>query len=419
MLRKRGPFLHAAALALHWALHWPGRVKSRFERKHALTFQRIRDILLEMHAEKRAALSFDIPSLASPKEALLTFDKEEAFGGELRDKDSLLRVFGAGRFVFLQENADMPATTGFFHILRNSRIKKQIFLLLAALRGAVDLYFVETGFVSRTSNIQDASIPPVHRRSCSWIVDDMAFYYDALVPSRIERFLNSKERVLQPEEKERAGKIIALLRERKITKYNYQPFRTPDILRLPGKKVLVADQSLRDASITRGMANERSFADMLDAAIAENPDAYVIIKTHPNSLTKGRGSYYGKVRENGRIHKLTEIVNPWCVLEAVDKVYVCTSQIGLEAMMCDKETHCFGMPVYAGWGLTKDRVALERRKEDVTLEELVHALYVRFSVYIHPENGDLCAVEEYVEALLKLRDDYFSLQAKNNHISSG
>jgi capsular polysaccharide export protein len=214
------------------------------------------------------------------------------------------------------------------------------------------------------------------------------------VPSRIEQYLNSETRRLTPAECERARKIMTLLREHKITKYNYQPIYTPDALRLPGKKILVADQSLRDASITRGMADEKSFEAMLEAAMTENPDAHIIIKMHPDSISKGRGSYYGKIKERGRIHKLTEAVNPWCVLEAVDKVYVCTSQIGFEALMCGKEVHCFGMPVYAGWGLTKDIMKLERRKIKVYLEKIVYALYVKFAVYIHPEIKNICECED-------------------------
>jgi capsular polysaccharide export protein len=378
-------------------------IRSWFERNHAKTFQQIRNILLEMYSAKRSPLIFDSTALTSPKEILLTFEKEESTINKFCEIDTLLRVFCAKKFIFMDDDIDVSTKTAFFYILRNSKIKKQIFLLLAALRDKVDLYFVETGFVSRITNVQDAAVPLAHRRSCSWIVDDMALYYDALVPSRIEQYLNSETRRLTPAECERARKIMTLLREYKITKYNYQPIYTPDALQLPGKKVLVADQSLRDASITRGMANEKSFAAMLDAAVSENPDAHVIIKLHPDSISKGRGSYYGKVKESGRIYKLTEVVNPWCVLEAVDKVYVCTSQIGLEALMCGNEVHCFGMPVYAGWGLTKDRVTLERRRAHVSLEEFVHALYVKFAVYVHPEREQICDVEciiGYLRALI-------------------
>jgi capsular polysaccharide export protein len=198
---------------------------------------------------------------------------------------------------------------------------------------------------------------------------------------------------------------MALLREHKITKYNYQPLYTPNVLKQPGKKILVADQSLRDASISRGMADEKSFAAVLEAAMTENPDARIIIKMHPDSISMGRGSYYGMVKENGRIHKLTELVNSWCVLEAMDKVYVCTSQIGLEALMCGKEVHCFGMPVYAGWGLTKDRVKLQRRSSQVTLEELVHALYVKFAVYVHNKIQKICSIEEIVKAFISIREN--------------
>jgi hypothetical protein len=383
------------------------RIKSRLERNHARTFQQIRNILLEMYSAKRAHLSFDIVALTSAKESVLTFEDKEMLIGEFRDKDTLLRVFGAEKFVFMEEQFNMPVKISFFYILRNSKIKKQIFLLLAALRDKVDIYFVEIGFVSCITNVQDASIPNTYRRVCSWIVDDMAFYYDALVPSRICQFINSEECTLTPAESERSRNIVTLLREHKITKYNYQPICTPDILRLPGKKVLVVDQSYRDASITRGMADEKTFTAMLDTALAENPDAHIIIKMHPDSINKGRGSYYARVKDNARIHKLTSEVNPWSVLEATDKMYVCTSQIGLEALMCNMEVHCFGMPVYAGWGLTKDRQRLAGRSRKRTLEEVIYTIYIRFSKYIHPQNGDLCEVEEYIEALLKLRDEYF------------
>ena len=75
--------------------------------------------------------------------------------------------------------------------------------------------------------------------------------------------------------------------------------------------------------------------------------------------------------------------------------------------MCGKDVHCFGMPVYAGWGLTKDRLTLERRSARVSLEELVHALYVRFAVYVHPETGKLCAFEECADVMADLRAEYF------------
>jgi capsular polysaccharide export protein len=80
--------------------------------------------------------------------------------------------------------------------------------------------------------------------------------------------------------------------------------------------------------------------------------------------------------------------------------------MGLEALMCGREVHCFGMPVYAGWGLTKDRLTLARRSRKVTLEELLHALYVRFTVYIHSITGKICSVEEFIKVMVELRTNY-------------
>ncbi|MDR2800419.1 MAG: hypothetical protein LBB52_04025 [Desulfovibrio sp.] len=57
-----------------------------------------------MYAEKRSRASFDAAALALPKEAVLTFEEEEKCIGELQDKDTLLGVFGAEKFVFMEEN---------------------------------------------------------------------------------------------------------------------------------------------------------------------------------------------------------------------------------------------------------------------------------------------------------------------------
>jgi capsule polysaccharide export protein KpsC/LpsZ len=365
------------------------KLRSWIERHHAKTFQHIRDELLEMNAAKQSAVAFDKNKIRQAKDVLLTFENEKMLHGEFADKEGLLTVFNAKEFQILDDSETIPHGTAFFHILRNSKIKKQIFLLLAALRGEVELYFVEQGFVSQLNG----STP------CSWIIDDMAFYYDANVPSRIEQFLNSDACKLTPEKLERAQNIISLLRKEKITKYNNQPIYTPKCLQEPGKKILVADQSMRDASIQRGMASEKTFSDMLAAALDENPDAKVFIKIHPDSIYKGRGSYYAHIRENNRIHKIVEPVNPWCVLEAVDKVYVATSQIGLEALMCEKETHCFGMPIYAGWGLTRDRLKCERRVVHLDLVELVYGVYVHFTFYTVKDAGNTCEIK-YIISLM-------------------
>lgn len=89
---------------------------------------------------------------------------------------------------------------------------------------------------------------------------------------------------------------------------------------------------------------------MLDAAIKENPDADILVKTHPDAMTGVRNGYYDNLKEQGNIFRVTMPINPYALMEVVDKVYVCSTQFGFEALMAGKEVHVFGMPFYAVGG---------------------------------------------------------------------
>lgn len=240
-------------------------------------------------------------------------------------------------------------------------------------------------------------------------VDDLAFYFDATRPSRLETLLNSSEINPSVQELVEARDCIDLLVKNKLTKYNHQPLNVPE-LGTPGKKkVLVIDQAYNDFSIIKGMASDQSFKDMLACAVAENPNADILVKTHPDLKAGWRKatSYYSGLRRSGRIFPVTASANPYALLEQVDKVYVATSQLGFEALLAGKEVHCFGMPFYAGWGATKDRVLCERRTRTRSLEEIFYITYLRYLYYVDPVNKCHTDFRRAVSYLLELRDEFF------------
>jgi len=59
----------------------------------------------------------------------------------------------------------------------------------------------------------------------------------------------------------------------------------------------------------------------------------------------------------------------------------------------------FGLPFYAGWGLTTDTLACPRRTRRLSLDELVAGALILYPLYVHPENGLPCQVEDVVAAL--------------------
>ena len=77
-----------------------------------------------------------------------------------------------------------------------------------------------------------------------------------------------------------------------------------------------------------------------------------------------------------------------------------TSLTGFEALVRGVSVTTTGAPFYAGWGLTEDRGNIPyRRREDVSLEGLVHATLIDYPRYIDPATGAPCPVEVVVERL--------------------
>lgn len=228
----------------------------------------------------------------------------------------------------------------------------------------------------------------------SLVVDDLGIYYDATRPSRLETTIASLEP--DPEAQSRARRAIDLIRRHRLSKYNHAPERSlPPRAHTYAGRVLVIDQTLGDAAVRLGGADADGFSAMLKAALAENPDAEIWIKTHPDVVSGKKQGYLNApslADTDPRIRLLAEDVSPLMLLEQVDKVYVVTSQMGFEALMLGKPVVCFGLPWYAGWSLTDDRnpgmAALRTRRARVrTVEQLFEAAYLRYSRYIDPLTG--------------------------------
>jgi capsular polysaccharide export protein len=167
--------------------------------------------------------------------------------------------------------------------------------------------------------------------------------------------------------------------------------------------VLVVDQTAGDAAIEGGLASAATFRAMLAAAIAENPGAEIIVKTHPE-VASGRKRGYLSDAQGPGVRLLAEAVNPWPLIEAVDRVYTVSSQLGLEALLAGRQVTCFGAGFYAGWGLTDDRVSIARRTARPTLEQLFSAIYFDYARYACPRTAEPLTFEEAVDRLAAARD---------------
>lgn len=226
-------------------------------------------------------------------------------------------------------------------------------------------------------------------------VDPVGVYYDAHRPSKLEQDIVLPRTATQHA---RAERLIAAWRGGRLSKYNHAREMPPPVR---GPFVLVVDQTAGDASIAYGMASERSFMRMLEAALDEHPSLPVVLKVHPDVVEGRKRAHFGALTpgQAARVTLLASNAHPPALLEAAAAVYVVTSQMGFEALMWGKPVRCFGMPFYAGWGLTGDELAAppRRTRHAVGLNDLVHAALVDYPRYVDPETFAPCEAERVID----------------------
>ncbi|MDG2664436.1 capsular polysaccharide biosynthesis protein, partial [Vibrio parahaemolyticus] len=193
--------------------------------------------------------------------------------------------------------------------------------------------------------------------AASLVVDTSGIYYDARQPSDLEKLI-LKANQLTAEQLTRARACIGAIKEKRLSKYNVN--QSSKFGASP--KVVVIDQTKGDASVEGAMADETRFVVMLKQALVDHPDDTIWLKVHPDVLSgKKQGFLFPLPVQNERIKICSDAANPWDFLESVSDLYTVSSLMGFEGLMGGVNVHCFGMPFYAGGGLTQDYLECSRR----------------------------------------------------------
>ncbi|MCY1516448.1 Capsule polysaccharide biosynthesis protein [compost metagenome] len=260
--------------------------------------------------------------------------------------------------------------------------------------------FARSRGIDRFLCLEDGFLRSLHpgakSQTCSLVVDDLGIYYDASGASRLEHMVSMP---LAPTEQARALRLIEQWRRAGVSKYNYAP--DPASLRGDGY-VLVIDQTANDASVQFGQADGNSFRRMLDAALELYPDSQIVVKEHPEVALGRKRGYLGRIldeHERPRVTRLRDDVHVVPLIRQAKAVFVVTSQVGFEALLHGRPVHTFGMPFYAGWGLTNDQLPPPARRRPVSLEQLAFGALVRYTRYVQPNTGARCEAEEAIEHL--------------------
>ncbi|MDR1284863.1 MAG: capsular polysaccharide biosynthesis protein [Campylobacteraceae bacterium] len=257
---------------------------------------------------------------------------------------------------------------------------------------------LEDGFI-RSFGLESQLFP-----SFSLIEDSVGIYYDATEESGLERILSDydNDSNLLAEAKQ----AIALIVKHNISKYNHARDLEEDYFPNNGKKrILVIAQTKNDASLKYGLSDNFSMREIIKIAKEENEGADIYVKIHPQALKGAKVSDINVKDIPPFCNLIMENVNPISLLKKIDKVYTKTSQMGFEALLLGKKCVCFGMPFYAGWGVTDDRLTCKRRVKKRSVEEIFAAAYILYSRYRDPYENTPLSLIQTIQRIIYIKNN--------------
>jgi len=263
----------------------------------------------------------------------------------------------------------------------------------------IPLLRVEDGFVRSVSLGSDLT------KAYSLVVDSRGIYFDPTQESDLEHILNTH--TFDNEILKRSKKVQQYLVASKISKYNNQKDKdlTLENLKEEQTVVMVPGQVEDDASIIYG-AESMTNLQLLQQTRVNKPNAYIIYKPHPDVLA---GNRKGHITMEDAMEYCDTIITDASidsVLALADEVHTMTSLVGLEALIRGKSVMTYGLPFYAGWGLTMDAKTCIRRSRFCSLDELVAAVFILYPRYIHPQTNKPCEIEVVLREIDKEKTRY-------------
>ena len=210
----------------------------------------------------------------------------------------------------------------------------------------LDIFFLEDGFIR--SGPEDASdAPPL-----SIVMDSQAPYFDTTRPNDLTDLIANFDFDQDGYDETLAQEMLDYYVSHRVSKYNHQPY--VDIVPIYGvknkKRILVLGQVPHDDSLKYGGGIGITLLDVVNRAIAENPNAQIIVKPHP--MTLDDPSTVSALTELNCLI-LTQSIHLVDALETVDHVYTITSLGGFEALLRGKKVTILGRPFYINTNLNK------------------------------------------------------------------
>ncbi|NHV27402.1 capsular biosynthesis protein [Burkholderia sp. D-99] len=230
---------------------------------------------------------------------------------------------------------------------------------------------IEDGFLHSIGLGSDMIAP------CSQVIDHQGLYFDASRPNDLTAILNKT--TFDAAELTRAAALRSLIAELGLTKYNLG--RRAPAWPVPSNKqvVLVPGQVADDASIRLGTRAINTAEMLLQEVRRLRPDAFIVYKPHPDVLSGNRNGLIDAARFADIVDADADLIS---LIERADEVHTLSSLSGFDALLRGKAVFTYGLPFYAGWGLTHDALApVPWRERTLSLDMLTAGALLRYPLY--------------------------------------
>lgn len=252
---------------------------------------------------------------------------------------------------------------------------------------------IEDGFV-RSTGLGANCVPPL-----SIVVDAKGAHFDPSQPTDLEGILAHHS--FSDDERRRASALRQVLVGGGISKY---AIGHGEFARSGGNRrhILVVGQVEDDRSWLKGGGGIASNLELLQRVRACNPDAWLIFRPHPDVMAGHRKGHVPPRLARQVADEIAAHAPITALVEAVDEVHVLTSLTGFEALLRGRSVTTWGVPFYAGWGLTTDLGPVPaRRGRRLMLNELVAAALLLYPRYLDPVTMLPCPPEVTVQRLIE------------------
>ena len=242
--------------------------------------------------------------------------------------------------------------------------------------------------------------------SSSLNIDTKALYYDGSTESDLEyllKFYDSRNI-----DKDKAQSIIKQIVSKSVTKYNLDENNwKPNNINHKKDIVLVIGQVPADASLKLGIPLDspiKTNIQLLSECRKKYPESWIIFKPHPDLTNHLRYSNENEHFFRDICDEYLDDVSITCLFKYVNRVCVLTSLAGFEALIRGIPVTTFGVPFYAGWGLTDDYLSghswISRRSNyPINLERLVYLTLFVYPQYRSLKDNSILTVHETIDQL--------------------